>query len=130
MTGLLETQVGGNPAACHSAAGSVRGAHQALNDAEDNVYDARSRAADSWQGAAGKAFYGSVTTTSQHIAAKMQAVEAALTSFADELTVVRSGMAYAREVAVASGLTVAGTQIQMPATTSPADQAGEARYEQ
>jgi uncharacterized protein YukE len=133
MTGLVETQVEGNPTACLSAAGSVRGAHQALDDAEDNVYDARSRAADSWQGAAGKAFYGSVTRTSQHIAdiaAKMQVVEAALTSFADELTVVRSGMAYAREVAVASGLTVVGTQIQMPATIGPAGQEADAGYEQ
>ena len=130
MTATLETRVDGDANSCRTAAGNARDAHRALCDAETGVHDARFTAGDSWHGDGGKAFRASATTAGQYIsdvAAKMHAVSAALTDFAGELDVVKSQMADARSAAAASGLTVVGTQIQLPtgpAADSPAVTAG------
>lgn len=132
MTAFLETRVDGDSAACLSTAGGARDAHRALGDSEDGLHGARSTAASSWHGDAGEAFFTSVATTSGYladVAGKMQAVHAALTDFAGELDVVKSTMANARNVAVANGLTVVGTQIQMPAAPGAGSPDGGADYD-
>lgn len=132
MTQFLETHVEGDTAACLSTANCARDAHRALGDAEEDLHGARSTAASSWRGDAGEAFYQGVTTASRYVAdvaGKMQAINSALTDFAGELHVVKSKMANAREVAVASGLTVVGTQIQMPAAPSNDGQGHAAAYD-
>jgi hypothetical protein len=119
VTEFLETYVEGDATTCLSAAGGVRDAQRALDDAEDGVHNARFRAADLWHGDAGEAFYDNATTTSRHmasVAGKMHAVNVALTDFAGELEVVRSKMADARGIALANGLAVDGSQIRMPAS--------------
>jgi len=121
VTATLETRVDGDANSCRTAAGNARDAYKALCDAETGVHDARFTAGDSWHGDGGRAFRAGATTAGQYIsdvAAKMHAVSAALTDFAGELDVVKSQMADARSAAAASGLTVVGTQIQLP--TGPA----------
>ena len=125
MTGSVDTRVDGDPAACRAAAGRAREAYAALGTAEDKVGDARTTAGGSWHGEGGKAFYDSAATTGGYmadVAGKMRAVGTALTDFAGELDVVKSQMTDAHNVAVASGLTVAGTQIQMPAAGADSQQ--------
>ncbi len=133
MTGFLDTHVEGDSTACLSAADRARDAHRALSDAEESAHGARSTAAVSWHGDAGEAFSDGVTTASGYladVAGKMRAINAALTDFAGELDVVKSRMADAREVAVSSGLTVVGTQIQMPAAPGVASQDRDPLYDQ
>jgi hypothetical protein len=124
VTGVLETRVDGDPAACLAAAGRARDAHKALGDAENKVGDARVAAGGGWRGQGGRAFSDSAATTSGYlsdVAGKLRAVDAALTDFAGELGVVKSKMADARNLAASGGLAVVGTQIQMP------DQSGDAQ---
>jgi uncharacterized protein YukE len=113
---VLETEVYGEPASCTDTASQAGTVDTALGDAGSSLRSARALAG-SWQGQAGAAFEGQVedTTKDAHVlATRVQAIQAALTDFAGELTVVKDRMAQARQVAAGGGVAVNGTQIVQP----------------
>lgn len=116
MSGVLETEVFGDPASCTTAATACGTVKTALDDAATQVDNARSLAG-SWRGMAGAAFEGRVSDTSRdlrELGTRVQALQTALSDFAGELTVVQDRMQQARTVASAGGVQINGTQIIQP----------------
>lgn len=131
MSGVLDTRVYGDPAACSAAAGAVGGVRTAVSDAESEAGKARSLAS-SWSGRAGAAFQARVETTVKDLAGlgeRLAAMESALSDFAGELTVVRDRMAHARAVAGAAGVGVSGTDVHRPVAPDVASQGQAAAFD-
>lgn len=121
----MDTEVFGDPASCQQAATAAGTVATGLETARGKL-DTATTLAGSWQGQAGAAFETRVATTGRDlvdVAALVTKLQTSLTDFAGELTVVKSRMAQAREVAAAGGVAVAGSLITLPDPPQAASQA-------
>lgn len=118
MTGAIETEVRGDPAAFSALADYLRGVLAArTTDLSDRTAAARSGLAGSWAGVAADAFGGRAATlvvAGDGVAGQARAAAAEIEVLGEALRLTQDGMAQVRAGAAAGGLHVVGTVIMWP----------------
>ena len=118
MTGIIETDVPGDPAALRALVDDLRAVLAAgTTDLSDRTAAERSALAGSWQGAAAEAFGGRAATlvaAGDGVAEQARAAAAEVEALGETLALTQHGMAEVRASAAAGGLHVEGTVIMWP----------------
>ncbi|HEY0952455.1 hypothetical protein [Nocardioides sp.] len=118
MTGTIETEVRGDPAAFRALGDYLRTVLAArTTDLADRTAAERSSLAGSWQGAAADAFGGraaTLVTAGDGVAEQARAAAAEVEALGEALCLAQDGMAQVRASAAAGGLHVEGTVIMWP----------------
>jgi len=118
MTGIIETDVPGDPAAFRALGDYLRAVLAAgTTDLSDRTAAERSALAGSWQGAAAEAFGGRAATlvaAGDGVAEQARAAAAEVEALGEALALTQHGMAEVRASAAAGGLHVEGTVIMWP----------------
>lgn len=118
MTGAIETDVPGDPAAFRALGHYLRTVLAArTTDLADRTAAERSSLAGSWQGAAADAFGGraaTLVTAGDGVAEQARAAAAEVEALGETLGLTQHGMAEVRASAAAGGLHVEGTVIMWP----------------
>ena len=118
MTGIIDTDVPGDPAAFRALADYLRTVLAArTTDLSDRTAAERASLAGSWQGAAADAFGGRAATlvaAGDGVAVQARAAAAEVEALGETLVLTQHGMADVRASAAAGGLHVEGTVITWP----------------
>lgn len=118
MTGMIETDVPGDPAAFRALGDYLRTVLAARTTAlADRTAAERSSLAGSWQGAAADAFGGRAATlvaAGDGVAEQARAAAAEVEALGETLGLTQHGMAEVRASAAAGGMHVEGTVIMWP----------------
>lgn len=121
MSGAIETDVPGDPAAFHALADYLRSSLAASAEAfADRTAGQRSALAGSWFGTAADAFgdrAATLVTAGDWFAREVRAAAAEVDALGETLRLTQEGMAEVRATAAGGGLRVEGTVILWPADT-------------